>query len=98
MPVRSTSLHRGWRAAFLHFDLQNCGVNFPTVSTGNLTVTQTTFDLHPSQLGASAGQALGCRARASRYFRVAILRDGAAGWDWRRAGPLSVPRNYLTGG
>ena len=26
--------HRGGRAAFQHFDLQNCGTNFPSVSTG----------------------------------------------------------------
>jgi len=35
--------------AFLHFQLVNCGVNYPTVASNTLTVVQTAFDLKPNQ-------------------------------------------------
>ena len=36
------------RTAFLHFELSNCGRNFPVVTSGSKTIVQPSFDLKPN--------------------------------------------------
>jgi len=43
-----------FRTAYLHFALNNCGSNFPTVTTGGIQiVVQDSFDIHPPVLGGA---------------------------------------------
>jgi hypothetical protein len=37
------------KTAFLHFELQNCGSNFPIVPGNSQVVVQTAFDIKPNQ-------------------------------------------------
>ena len=46
--------------AYLHFELWNCGTNFPTVNGQPQTIVQFTFDLHPSATtGVITGTVIG---------------------------------------
>src|ERR1017187_6506595 len=45
--------------AYLHFELQNCGKNWPTVSSNPLVIVNTAFDLKPNQPdGSILGQVI----------------------------------------
>jgi hypothetical protein len=74
---------------YLHFELENCGNNFPAVASGNgssqnpWTIVQTAFDMHPTQSdGSILGQVLGndqilCGNVASTYYQVTAMKDAA---------------------
>ena len=72
---------------FLHFELENCGNNFPTLglnpglSQNPWTVVKTAFDLAPNQPdGSIIGQVIGndlilCGNVASTYYQVTAMKD-----------------------
>lgn len=73
-------------AAFLHFELDNCGNNFPTIASPGAsqnpwTIVRTAFDLKPNQPdGSIEGQVLGndvilCGGVASTYYKVTAMKD-----------------------
>jgi hypothetical protein len=42
------------KTAYLHFELQNCGSNFPIVPGNSRVIVQTSFNLKPNQPDACA--------------------------------------------
>lgn len=70
-----------FRQGFLHFQLQNCGSNFPTVPGSPLTVVQTSFDMHSSQVdGTILGKVIGndvisCGNVHSTFYVVTAMKD-----------------------
>lgn len=72
---------------FLHFELQNCGNNYPSLaanpgpSQNPWTIVKTAFDLKPNQSdGSIMGQVLGndqilCGNVASTYYTVTAMKD-----------------------
>lgn len=72
-----------YRQGFLHFELQNCGSNFPVVAGNSLTVVKTSFDMKPTQVdGTILGQILGndqimCGNVASTFYVVTPMKDAA---------------------
>ena len=67
--------------AFLHFELYNCGPNFPTVSNSSLIPVKTVYDIKPSgSSGLIAGQVVGndailCGGVASTQYWVTLMKD-----------------------
>jgi hypothetical protein len=46
--------------AFVHFELFNCGYNYPVVSNASFVPVRTTFDLKPNTVtGTIVGQVIG---------------------------------------
>jgi hypothetical protein len=67
--------------AFLHFELYNCGYNFPTVSNKPLTPVRTSFDTKSSSPDGTiadqilANDAILCGGIASTQWRVTLMKD-----------------------
>jgi len=67
------------KTTYLHFELQNCGSNFPIVPGNSQVVVQTAFDIKPNQSdGSILGQVIpnvsdvsfGCRSlNTANQFR-----------------------------
>ena len=68
-------------SSFIHFDLQNCGENFPFVTSGSLTPVRTSFDLKPNPTtGLVTGQVLAndavlCGGIASTFYQITMMKD-----------------------
>jgi hypothetical protein len=66
---------------FLHFELYNCGYNFPTVNGSAITPVRTSFDVKSTSVnGVIFGQILGndqilCGGVASTQWRVTLMKD-----------------------
>jgi hypothetical protein len=54
------------KTAYLHFELQNCGANFPTVPGNSQVVVQTAFDIKPNQSDGSILGQVNCVCRADQ--------------------------------
>src|SRR4051812_20734909 len=82
-----------YRQGFLHFELQNCGSNFPLVTSGGSTVAKSSFDLKPNQVnGSLVGQAIGydqifCGGVASTQYDITVMKDANT--------PVSPSKHYL---
>ena len=67
--------------AFLHFELYNCGANFPTVSNSSLIPVKTVYDIKPSgSSGHITGLVVGndailCGGVASTQCWVTLMKD-----------------------
>lgn len=69
-----------YRTAYLHFQLQNCGANFP-VTTGTTAIIQDSFDLRPPSPGSSiSATVIGndqilCGNVKSTYYQITPMKD-----------------------
>lgn len=69
------------RTAFLHFDLENCGANFPNVPSNPSMIVQPSFDIHPATPGQPiTGSVIGndqitCGNVVSTYWQVTPMKD-----------------------
>jgi hypothetical protein len=68
-------------SAYLHFDLRNCGANFPVVKNAGFLPARTTYDFRPDPVsGLITGQVIGtdqilCGNVASTYYDVSLMKD-----------------------
>src|SRR4051812_15261085 len=69
------------RTAFLRFQLENCGANFPVAASSPLIVVQTQIDIRPNQPdGTIQSSILGndeilCGNRQSTWWTVIPMKD-----------------------
>jgi hypothetical protein len=71
------------KTAFLHFELQGCGSNFPIVPNNTQVVVQTAFDIKPNQSdGSIIGQVVPndlilCDNTASTFWKVTAMKNSS---------------------
>jgi hypothetical protein len=69
--------------AFLHFELQDCGRNFPIVAGNAQVVVQTAFDIKPNQTdGSILGQVIPndlilCGNTSSTFWKVTPMKNSS---------------------
>jgi hypothetical protein len=69
--------------AYLHFELQNCGSNFPIVPGNSQVVVQTAFDIKPNQSdGSILGQVIPndlilCGNTSRTFWKVTPMKNSA---------------------
>lgn len=72
-----------YRTAYLHFQLLNCGDNFPTVPSQPGMIVQDSFDIHPTlNTGLVTGTLIGndqilCGNIASTWCQVTPMKDSS---------------------
>jgi hypothetical protein len=72
-----------YRTAYLHFQLLNCGDNFPAVPSQPGMIVQDSFDIHPTlTTGLVAGSIIGndqilCGNVASTWYQVTPMKDSS---------------------
>jgi hypothetical protein len=71
------------KTAYLHFELQNCGSNFPIVPGNSQVVVQTAFDIKPNQSdGSILGQVIPndlilCGNTSRTFWKVTPMKNSA---------------------
>ena len=72
-----------YRTAYLHFQLLNCGDNFPAVPSSPALIVQDSFDIHPTlSTGLVTGSIIGndqilCGNVASTWYQVTPMKDSS---------------------
>ncbi len=69
--------------AYLHFELYNCGTNFPTVTGPGIAIVQKSFDLQPNSAGVIGGvvepnDLIKCGNVSSTLWTVQLMASGAS--------------------
>jgi hypothetical protein len=77
--------------AYLHFELYNCGNNYPSVRSAGLVVVQRSFDLQPNSAGIVSGvitpnDLILCGNVTSTLWTVTLMKSGAI--------PLNAAQRY----